>query len=142
MTLGQRASRPYPGLCVRNDGERAASTLELDAFAIRDTEVACTGSEGEVDPEGETCGSTGEASSILRANAVSAPTCEVPVVGGEATEQVLIGDDVALPLGTPLAPGESRCFLIQLQQVSEVNDALVAAQSDAVTWRWRVTASE
>jgi hypothetical protein len=122
--------------CIRNIGSQSVS-LSAIADELTDVDTFCTGDEEEYDDA--TCGGglAGELSGVLQVG-YSVVDCETGVWGyipmtlaANATAEAGLGD---------LAAGAEGCYWLTVYYSSSDADAVQAAQSDTVTWRFEFIA--
>lgn len=127
-------------VCVRNAGADPAE-VALAMVAATSTETGCTGDEPLVDPDGPTCGTTGElASDIAVAVGATRVGGAAPCAGTPADPLTFAGVADAAPraLGPPIPAGGYACYRIDAAYLAFTPPAdVVQNQSDRATWRLR-----
>jgi hypothetical protein len=133
--------RSVDAVCVRNAGEQPIDELVVATAAVAQLETGCTGSEGEVDPEGPACGTVGEAGDHVELN-FEPIVCGAGISGALQPREPLIGFSRALPILADgvLDVGEVACYQpLLLYNPPSLTDE-VAGQSDMVQFRFRFSA--
>jgi hypothetical protein len=126
---------PVGIVCVRNAGSQPTA-VRIQSVAINQIDTACTGDEAVVDT---TCGGggAGELGNVLLqvadANATRS-NCTPGTLEGRAETQTFNSHPVYV--SSVLEPGQIMCFNYSFELPSGGSDALVAAQSDDVLFRW------
>lgn len=133
--------RDVNAVCVRNAGEQPIDELVVETAAVAQFETACTGSEGEVDPEGPTCGTVGEAGDHVEL--VMEPlACGADMPAAIHAREPLIGFSQVVPIPDDgvLGAGEVVCYhpFLLYDPATLVDE--VAGQSDMVRFRFRFSA--
>lgn len=121
--------------CVRNAGSQSVSVSSL-ADELVDLDTACTGDEAMTDTS---CGNdgAGELAAVLRVQ-YSVVEC---ATGNGSGSSPFLRDNATIPhpLGT-LAPNDTICVATSLVYLSSTDATAVQnAQSDSVTWRYKLT---
>ncbi|HUP84152.1 MAG TPA: hypothetical protein VM143_00670 [Acidimicrobiales bacterium] len=125
----------HTAFCVRNIGSRSVSVSALSDELV-DLDTACTGDEALTDA---TCGNqqVGELSGVLRVG-YSIVDCATGNGGGNYP---ILRDNATTPhsLGT-LAPNQTICVPTGIMYRGDTDPtAAQNAQSDGVTWRYKIT---
>lgn len=129
------------GLCVRNSGDREVSVV-LSAIDVSSLEISCEVEEGEVDPQGPTCGDLGESGQHVRYQATLLETVADPETcptNPSASGPLLQLSEAASAFS--LEPGETGCLAIAVSYVPPDEGSAVAAQTDRTRWRFQVEAT-
>lgn len=126
-------------VCIQNAGS-APLTVEVSTLDLVDTELDCTNDEPVVDPDGTSCGLTGELSTHLSVSFqwFDCETGEVPPDAAvESPLPAMTSGPLLLP--DPVSSGEVRCYFVGIHYDPPSAEAAAQAQTDMATWTFRFT---
>lgn len=132
-------------VCVHNAGDEAAA-VTVEVAEARSTETGCTNDEPRYDPDGAGCGTVGELADDVRVRVAArgvggSGRCDGSAPGAGVVRFDGVADGRGRSVGPPLPAGAFACYEVDAAYSEETSEAAVVAnQTDRVTWRFRFTA--
>lgn len=124
-------------LCARNVGPGSINSLTVLAAAAQSSEVGCSSAEGAVDPDGPSCGSSGELQTVLGFRLT-----KISGAGACQTQADFAPGAQANLLQASLPDGADCVWSIQFRiSGSPSDDSKLAASTDSVNFTLDVSGS-
>jgi hypothetical protein len=129
-------------VCLRNRGDDAVA-VAVGLGSVESVETRCTGDEPLVDPDGPTCGHTGELHTAVAMTVAVGVQQQCDVAAAPAVRFDAVVDRPATAPLVRLAPGAVTCAAIDVvYPLLTPRLDVLANQTDRVRWRVRFAATE